>query len=151
MKRFAWRLQSVLNVKEKEEEKKRSELFRTTEQLAETRGELLTEKRKLEDIISNIASQGPDKRLRQQELFMSYCAASDEKISNLKQKAAKLESQQREKMAELLRVRKFKKGLERLREEAKRKYIKKQEKLEQKELDEMAVTSFIRENRTVKN
>jgi len=149
MKRFVWRLQSVLNVKEKEEETKRSELFRITERLAEKRGELLTERRKLEDIISAIAAHSPDKRLEQQEFFLRCCAASDEKISELKEKAAQLESQQRGKVAELLQVRRFKKGLERLREEAKRKYIEKQEKLEQKDLDEMAGISFIRKNRTV--
>ncbi len=55
-----------------------------------------------------------------------------------------LESQQREKIAELLKVRRFKEGLERLRTEAKIQFIKEQEKLEQKELDEIATVSFAR-------
>lgn len=142
-------MQSVLNVKEKEEQTKKSELFRITERLAEKRSELLTERRKLEDMISAIAAHSTEKRLQQQELFMRCCMANDKKISELEKEVARTESQQREKMAELLRVRKFKKGLERLREDAKRKYFEKLEKLEQKQLDEMAGISFIRKNTVV--
>jgi len=41
MKRFAWRLQRVLEIKKKEEQKVRAELFQLAEKLAQTRGELL--------------------------------------------------------------------------------------------------------------
>ena len=48
------------------------------------------------------------------------------------------------KIAEALRLRRFKEGLERLREEAKRRFIEEQERLEQKESDEGAIISFAR-------
>jgi hypothetical protein len=41
MKRFVWRLQRVLEIKKKEEQKTRAELFELTERLAQARGELL--------------------------------------------------------------------------------------------------------------
>ena len=55
-----------------------------------------------------------------------------------------LESKQREKIAEVLKLKKFKEGLEKLRVEAKMQFIKEQEKLEQQQLDEGATVLFVR-------
>jgi flagellar biosynthesis chaperone FliJ len=146
MKRFVWRLQRVLEIKTKEEQTKRAELLELTEKLAKTRGELLRQQRILEDIISEITGENPRKRLGEQEFFLKYSATNDELIKKLKNKASNLESQQRKKIIEVLRVKRFKEGLEKLRAEAKSKFIKEQEKLEQKELDEGATISFARKN-----
>lgn len=147
MKRFVWRLQRVLEIKKKEEMKKRGELLELTEKIAETRGELLTRQKMLEDIIDGLTRKNPKKRLGEQELFLRYSATSDEQIKRLKDKISELESQERKKIAELLKVRRSKEGLERLRAEAKTQFIKEQEKLEQKELDEGATVSFVRKSR----
>jgi len=144
MKRFAWRLQRVLDIKTKEEQKKRTELLKLTEELAETRGQLLIRQRILEDIIDGLSGEEPSERLSEQELFLRYSAATDEQIKKLKDKIQELESRQREKIAEVLKARRFKEGLARLRVEAKAQFIKEQEKLEQKELDEVASVSFAR-------
>jgi flagellar biosynthesis chaperone FliJ len=147
MKRFVWRLQRVLDIKKKAEQKKRAELLELTERIAEVRAQLLTQQRLLEDIINCLTGENPKKRLGRQEFFLRYSAASDKQIKKLKDKMRELESQQRDKIAELLRVRRFKEGLERLRVEAKTQFIKEQEKLEQKELDEGATVSFVRRSR----
>ena len=144
MKRFVWRLQRVLDIKAKEEQAKRAELFQLTEKLAETQGRLLMHQRILQNIISGIAEKKPQKRLSKQEFFLKYSATSDEQIKKLRSQVSELESQQREKIAELLETRRFKEGLERLRDEAKRRFIEEQEKLDQKELDERATVSFAR-------
>ncbi len=144
MKRFVWRLQRILDIKTRKEQKMRSELLELTEKLAETRGVLLMQQRILQDIIAGLAAEIPKKRLSRQEFFLRYSGISDERIGKLKEKMSVLESQQREKIAELLKVRRFKEGLERLRAEAKIQFIKEQEKLEQKELDEIATVSFAR-------
>jgi len=147
MKRFVWRLQRVLEIKKKEEQKKRAELLELTEKLAEKQGELLRQLKMLEDIIDGLAGKNPKKRLGEQEFFLRYSATSDEQIQKLREEISRLESQQRQKIAEVLKVRRFKEGLERLRVEAKRQFIKEQEKLEQKELDEGATVSFVRKLR----
>jgi flagellar export protein FliJ len=144
MKRFVWRLQRILDIETKKEQKMRSELLELTEKLAETRGVLLTQQMILKEIMAGLAGENPKKRLSRQEFFLRFSATSDERIEKLKENVSALESQQREKIAELLKVRRFKEGLERLRAEAKTKFIKEQEKLEQKELDEMASVSFVR-------
>jgi flagellar FliJ protein len=144
MKRFVWRLQRVLDIKKKEEQKTRAELFEVTERLAQTRGELLAQQKILESIIEGLTKETPKKRLGDQEFFLKYSAVIIEKIRRLEDKVSRLESQQREKIAEVLKVRRFKEGLEKIRTEAKIEFITEQEKLEQKELDEGATISFVR-------
>jgi flagellar FliJ protein len=144
MKRFVWRLQRVLDIRKKEEQKARAELLELTERLAQTRGELLMQQKMLEDIIYGLTGENPKKRLGKQEFFLKFSAASDEQIKKLEDKVNELESQQRDKIAEVLKLRKFTEGLEKLRTEAKMRFIKEQEKLEQKQLDEVATVSFVR-------
>jgi len=134
----------VLDVKQKQEHKARAELLNLTERLVEARGELLTQQKILEDIAYSLTRQNPRKRLGHQEFFLKHSATSDELIRKLKEKVHVLEAEQREKVAEVLRLRRFKQGLERLREETKRQFIREQERLEQKEMDERAGISFIR-------
>jgi len=144
MKRFVWRLQRVLDIRKKEKQKARAELLELTERLAQTRGELLMQQKMLEDIIYGLTGENPKKRLGKQEFFLKFSTASDEQIKKLEDKVNELESQQRDKIAEVLKLRKFTEGLEKLRTEAKMRFIKEQEKLEQKQLDEGATVSFVR-------
>jgi len=144
MRRFVWRLQRVLDIKTKAEQARRAELLELTEKLAQTRGELLMQKRILEDIIDGLAGKNPKKRLSQQEFFLKWAATNDELIEKLKEKERKLKLQQREKIAEVLKLKRFKEGLEKLRDKAKMQFITEQEKLEQKELDEGAMIGFAR-------
>ena len=148
MKRFVWRLQRVLDIRAKEEQKARAELLKLTEKLAETRSELLTWRKMLEDIINGLAVRNPKERLGRQEFFLRYSAASDEQIKKLENTVKELESKQREKIAEVLKLRRFKEGLEKLRVEAKIQFITEQEKLEQQQLDEGATVLFVRKTKS---
>ena len=144
MKRFAWRLQRVLDIKEKEEQIKRSELLRVTENLAQKRSELLIQKRILENIINSITEKKTNGCLEEQEYFLKCSTINDERIRELESKVNDLKTQQREEIAEVIKARRFKEGMEKLRMEAQTQFIKEQEKLEQKELDEMATIVFAR-------
>jgi flagellar FliJ protein len=147
MKRFTWRLQRVLDIRTKEEQKKTAELLEITNKLVATRSELLIKRKLLENIINDIAAESPKKRLAKQEFFLAYSYTSNEQIKKLKEKINHLETQQKNKIMEVLKVRRSKEGLEKLRNEAKTQYIKEQEKLEQKELDDRATVSFVRRPR----
>jgi len=144
MTRFVWRLQKVLDVKGKQEEIKRIELFRLTERLAQKRTELLMCQRVLQDIMDSITRDKSPQRLTTQEFFLKQAATNDERIRGLKTEIAELETRQKEKTAELLAVRKSREGLERLRAEAREQFIREQEKLEQKELDDRSTVAFAR-------
>jgi flagellar biosynthesis chaperone FliJ len=144
MKRFAWRLQRVLDVKAKEEQLRRTELFRLTELLTAKRGELLMRQRILENLLADIRSDRSPDRLGSQAFFLQRAAVDDEQIRKLKEEIVVLEVRHKEKTAEVLAVRRFKEGLERLREQAKEEYIREEERLEQKESDERTTVSFSR-------
>jgi flagellar protein FliJ len=144
MKRFKWRLQRVLDIKRKEEQVKRAELFELTDQLSLARGELFMQKGILENLIIRVSEKPPHERLYQQELLMIYSAANDMRIKSLEEKVQELAMRQKEKIVEILAVKKFYKGLEKLRDEAKAAFIKGQEKLEQKESDEQVTAGFVR-------
>jgi flagellar export protein FliJ len=145
MKRFVWRLQKVLDVKTKQEEIKRIELFRLTEKLAEKQGELLMCQRVLREIIEGIAKDTSPQRLAAQEFVLKQAAVNDERIRRLKDQMAKLQAQQKEKTAELLALRRAKEGLERLRARAQEQFLREQERLEQKELDDRSTMAFARQ------
>jgi flagellar biosynthesis chaperone FliJ len=144
MKRFVWRLQRVLDIKRKAEQVKRAELLALTEKLAQTRGELLIQKRILENIVSDIAGKNAKKRLGQQAFFLKWAETNDELIKKLKEEERRLQAQQKEKIAEVLKLRRFREGLENLRDRARMQFIREQEKLEQKESDDRTTISFAR-------
>jgi len=148
MKRFVWRLQRVLDIRTKEERKARADLLKLTQKLAETQSELLAWRKMLEEIINGLTAGNPKKRLGRQEFFLRYSAASDEQIKKLENRVKELESKQREKIAEVLKLKRFKEGLEKLQAEAKKQFVKEQEKLEQKQLDEGATVLFVRKTKS---
>ena len=83
MRRFAWRLQRVLDVKAKQEQIKTQELFVITDKLAQTRSSLLAQQQILRDILESIANEKPGERLGAQEFFLRNSAATDELIKKL--------------------------------------------------------------------
>lgn len=144
MKRFVWRLQRVLDIKAKEEQIKRSQLLAITERLIEVRRQLLTEKQKLLKVLTEIADQEGGRRLSEQEFCLKFSTTNNELIRELMEKTRKLELEKKEKIAEVLKARRFKEGLEKLREKAKEKFIRQQERLEQKQMDEQATSRCAR-------
>ena len=146
MKKFKWRLQKVLEIKKKEELYRTNELFQLTRRLAQTQGELLMLNNKIKTLLRQISQAEPGRRLIEQQLFLKYSKADDEKIKELKKNLSELEKQQKEKIAEVLQIRRSKQALEKLREKARLQYIAEQDKLEQKELDDRASVAFARNN-----
>jgi flagellar FliJ protein len=144
MKRFVWRLQKVLDIKTKEEQLKQMELFRLTETLAERRSELLLRQQTLRAIMNDIAKDRSSGRLETQEFFLKHAATNDQIIEKLKGQIKDLEAQRKEKTTELLAARRFREGLEKLRTEAKERFIQEQEKLEQKAMDDRTTIAFAR-------
>ena len=144
MKRFVWRLQRVLDIKTKEEQAKKAQLVELTEKLVRVRSELLTQKMILDNLISDLTGESPKTRLGKQEFFLKCSKTNSEVIEKLKEKASELESARRQKNDEVLKAKRFNEGLEKLRVEAKTQFIKEQERLEQKDVDEMATVGFAR-------
>ena len=151
MKRFVWRLQKVLDVKTKEEQVRRTELFQIVEQLAARRGELLLRQQILQDLMTEIQRRESAQRLNAQEFFLRHAATDDAEMRRLQEEIAALEIRHKEKAAEVLAVRRFKEGLEKLRTQAQEEYMREQERLEQKEQDERTTIAFARNESGIEN
>ena len=144
MRRFAWRLQRVLDIREKEEQIKRVQLLGITEKLAKMRSELLLQKITLKSMLDSLSEEHPRDRLGKQEFFLKCSTKNDVLVKRLESKINELEVLQKEKIAEVLKAKQFKEGLDKLRVEAKMQFIKEQEKLEQKDADGMTIMNFAR-------
>jgi flagellar biosynthesis chaperone FliJ len=144
MKRFVWRLQKVLDIKTKEEQLKEMELFRLTEALAERQSELMMRQQALRELLGRVREDRSPHRLETQEFCLRHAAADDQAIAALRQDIHDLEGRRQEKTAEVLAAKRFREGLERLRDEAKEQFIREQEQLEQKEMDDRTSVVFAR-------
>ena len=142
MRRFKWRLQRVLDIRQKQEQLKRAELLEITERLSQTHGELFMQKRIVENLLDELSQEHPQNRMSRQALFMTYSITNDVKIKKLEAQIETLKTQQKEKIDEILAVKRLNEGFERLRSRAETEFKKEQEKHEHKELDEMTTSRF---------
>ena len=148
MKRFEWRLQRVLDIKEKTEKVKKAELLQLTEEIAQAKLRLMNEQRKQREQMAAIGQVGADQRVATQATFLTFSAFDDERMAAQQQHIAQLEQVQQEKTQELIRLKQAKEGLEKLRAEALETYVAEQEKIAQREADERSNVAFAREKST---
>ncbi len=151
MKKFTWRLQRVLDLKQKQQQAKKSELLKITEQLAVTRTILLAQKRILADAIENVAKNEPRERLTRQPLLLQSSRQNDKLIKKLLEKVAELQKKQHEATVEFLKLKRAAEAMEKLRERTKQKFIAQQEKIDQKEMDERTTLRFARKMKVPQN
>lgn len=142
MKRFQWRLQRVLDIKQKQEQCMRAELMDINGKIDHVRRERIRQIRIIENLIRDISRERPNVRLNQQAFFMNCAMVNQEKIRQLENELVTLEHLQKEKTEELLALIQTNEGLERLRHQEEIAFIKDQEKREQKEMDDMTTGRF---------
>ncbi|HIJ67331.1 MAG TPA: hypothetical protein HPP87_02710 [Planctomycetes bacterium] len=142
MKRFVWRLQRLLDIKIKQEEAKRGELVSVTEQALAVRSQIMLRRASLRKMLGELSGKKAKERLSEQEFFLKYAHVIDEEIRNLELKLSGLEKLRHLKLQEIMKIRRFRKGLERLRAESKARFFKEEQSQEQKELDDRTIMSF---------
>lgn len=145
MARFVWRLQRILDVKKRLEDAKRMDLLRIANEIAQARAVLWAQQRLIEQGCHQVAQLPPSERPRQQEFFIRYVQANDERISQIRAHIQQLQNSQRQIASQLLQIRRSRQALERLKERAMQRFLQEQRRLEQKQLDEIACVGFIRE------
>lgn len=142
MKKFTWSLQRLLDVKHKQEDAVRSELVALTEQAAGMRGRVMMLEMMLRTMLSELKEHEPAQRMIRQAEFMEHVHIKDAEIRRAKQELETIEQQRRQKIDELMKFRKFRKGLERLRTKAKTEYMVQMHRDEQNQLDENTSVVF---------
>lgn len=145
MKKFVWRLQRLLDIKIKQEESMRAELVAITERAVSLQGQIMMQKTILRRMLAEMEQKEDSQRLVEQEFFFKYAHISDERIKQLEEQLAEVEKLRKKKIKELMKIRKYRKALEKLRENAKAEYLIEQNACEQKDLDEKTSMSIARE------
>ena len=144
MKKFIWPLQRLLDVKEKQEDAKRVELASLTQQAAAIRGRIMMLKMMLKAMLSDLKQLDPQIRMQKQQDFMNYVPVKDAEIENFKKQLQDVEEKRKQKLEEMMELRKFRKGLEKLREKAREEYQNQMSHQQQNELDDNTNASFAR-------
>ena len=145
--RFVWRLQRVLDLKEKVEKVQEAALLRLTEELATARIFHLNERRQLNETMTAIARSSPGQRMPQQQFLLKYAAYDNERLRQQSLTLQQMETQQKEKIAELVELKQAREGMQKMRAEAKREFVTEQEKRQQKESDDLANSAFAHKRR----
>lgn len=149
MKRFHWRLQRVLDVKQKAEKAKSAQLLKITEMLAEARAGIMMERNKLRRAQEELMAQPQMQRLTQQPMFLRYTEENDRRIAHLERHVMELEQRKHEVAQEVIELKRAKEAMEKLKEEDRERFVKEQDKLMQKEDDDRASAAFVRQRRLV--
>ena len=122
----------------------RAELVAVTEKAVAVRGNIMLEKSLLREIFAELNNKGAKERVNEQEMVLRYAHVRDERIKKLQLVLKELEKKREEKIKEIVKIRKYRKGLEKLRASAKTEFINEQEHFLQKQLDDGSNMSFAR-------
>ena len=144
MAKFVWRLQRVLDVKQKQEQAKRLELLRLTEQVAQARCQLMMRQQALKVMLESVAEASPKERMNQQALAMEYAKGSQARINALEEQVKALQALKKAKTEEVLALKQATEGLERLRANAELRFMKDLDRKEQKMADDMTLLKHAR-------
>lgn len=144
MKKFVWKFQALLDVKQKQENALRSEILALTEQAVALRGRMRALQMRLRAHQSEIQSLPDPQRIPAQALYLQHAPVVDATLRQLAEQGRALENRRRAKLNDFFVVQKFRKGLERLQEKARQQYRYEVNLEEQKELDDYTHTHWNR-------
>lgn len=144
MKKHTWRLQRVLDVRIKQEEAKKAELFAVTHRLLAARQAVIVKQAMMRSTLIELSRKDGLTRMAEQPTVMKHMAFSEEELSKLKSRVDEIEAQRKRKAEEVMEARKARKAMEKLQEKARAEYLKRIDAIEQKELDELSSGRFVR-------
>ncbi|MHC4551846.1 MAG: flagellar export protein FliJ [Planctomycetota bacterium] len=139
---FQWRLQSVLDIKEKQEQLKRAELAEIDKQIIETQNEIKRQRKIIADLLNELERQDPKTRMQKQGFMMAQTKTNDDFILKLEQDINQLRTKRKQAMDEVLELKKVTEGLSKLRTKSEQEFISELDKQEQKGADEMTSYRF---------
>lgn len=98
----------------------------------------------MREMLRDLGRKKARERLAPQALFIRHAQFSEDQIKELERELAEIEKLRQQKISEILEIRKFRKGLEKLHAKAKTEFDEKQQKIEQNDLDDKTSTSYAR-------
>jgi flagellar export protein FliJ len=144
MKKYAWRLQRVLDVRIKQEEARRAELLEVTHKLLAARQAVVAQQATMRSILLELSRKDARTRMQEQPMVVKHMAFSEEELRRLKKKVEEVEIERKKKSQEMMEARRARKAMDKLREKSKLEYARALSAMEQKELDELSGGRFVR-------
>lgn len=143
MAQFFWRLQRVLDVREKEETVLRSEFVSLSDKITEIKGAISAIRERIQEMLEKLSCKDPGERIVEQQMFMQYAEFSEQEIKRLESEADSVEEQRKEKIKQLKEKHIEIKSLEKLRENAKKKFEQDVQRREQSQTDDFNNIKFV--------
>ena len=145
MKKFTWRLQRILDLKSKEEKILTARLNEITKNIAIAQSRVTTLRIKLKNLLDEMDNNKIHGRLTEHELLMKSTFYNDLAIKTLMAEISKMKTEKQKKTEELIQLKRYKEGMEKLRQKAKDQYMAAQQKIEQNEADDRSTVRFCRD------
>ena len=147
MKRFAWRLQRVLEITDQRERVLRAELYALAHEISRVRHEIIARQITVRTVLDELARKSLAERLGEQTIVLACAAAEERILARLRAQQAEFEAKRAATTARFLKERSMRRALEHLREEAYAKYLKVVAARELAEFDEVSHIAFTRRMR----
>lgn len=144
MRRFHWRLQRLLDVKEQQEQALRLELVALNQEALELRRQIIFHRSLARTWLLEMRDWPLQRRIDQHGAVMRCVHVAEMRIDALELALHDLKAKRKEKTDELMQVRSRRQTLQRLGEEARQEHLRKELLREQKELDDGAQVAFAR-------
>lgn len=143
--KFRWNLDKVLDIRKKQEQLLKTELFEVTQKQVNMQQKIMLEEMEIRSAALRIKEMPPYQRMEMQRGFLSYSFGVKSRIDRLKDELKKIEKQRQEKLKENIIARKNRKALEKLRQTEFEKFVADQNKKELDMLDDITNTKTARE------
>ena len=141
---FRWKLQRLLDVTAQRELALRAKLFELSRRMARLRQQIVARRAVHRMLLSELGQKCLAERVGQQQLFMSWLPTEQRAIGRIQADLDGLQRRRGETTRELLKTKSRRETLEKLQADGRQRFIKKQSRLAQRELDDIATIGFAR-------
>lgn len=141
---FRWPLQRLLDVTEQRQRAAEARLAELAAEMDRARHHMAEIHRRLGEQLADLSRRDLAERIDRQEVFMAFADVQQGRIAELESRLAELAARREEKMEEYMQIRSARKTLRRLRQGAWERYRRGEDRMEQKQLDEVASNAFVR-------
>jgi flagellar biosynthesis chaperone FliJ len=145
--RFKWRLQRVLDITGKREQALRAELWLVAREITLVREEILARQTLIRTLLEDLGRRSLADRLPEQTVVMASAAAEQRLLTGLRTREANLVATRNALTDKYMRTRGTRQTLERLREEARVRYLRAAGRIEQAQFDEFSHMAHDRRER----
>ncbi len=145
MKRFAWKLQRVLDITAQREKALKGELFALARAIVQVREAVAARRAVLRTLLAELAERRLEERLAEQVIVLDTLEAAQGELRRLGDHLDELETERAATQERFLRTRSTRRALERRREQARAEHEREAGKREQQGFDEIAHVAFTRE------